>query len=70
MPTEGVGSEIVPDNKEIFHVVLKYSTKEKKEKEKNAGSRFKTETEINSSIICLLHALFRNKAAEMAQYYK
>ena len=35
MPTEGVGSEIVPDNKEIFHVVFKYSTKTKnKKKEK------------------------------------
>ena len=29
MPSEGVGSEIVPDNKGIFHVVLKYSTKTK-----------------------------------------
>lgn len=34
---EGVGSEIVPDNKEIFHVVLKYSTKKRKRKRKKRG---------------------------------
>ena len=41
MSTEVVGSEIVPDNKEIFHVVLKYSTKTKnKTKEKTSYCRF------------------------------
>lgn len=38
VPTEGVGSEIVPDNKER---VLKYSTKTKK-----GDFRFKTGIEI------------------------
>ena len=43
MATEGVGSEIVPDNKEM---VLKYSTKTK-----NEDCPFKTEIEIHFSIM-------------------
>lgn len=42
VPTEGVGSEIVPDNKKIFHVELKCSTKTKnKTKQKNVDCRFR-----------------------------
>lgn len=48
--TEGVGSEIVPDNEVIFHVLLKDSV------EDNADSAFKMVKKINNSIYFLYSA--------------
>jgi len=57
VPTEGVGSEIVPDNKDIFHVVLKYSTKtknktkQKKRREKQKNKNKNKQTKKNTRIV-------------------
>jgi len=61
VPTEGVGSEIVPDNKDIFHVVLKYSTKtknktkqNKRKEEKSKKTKTKTNKQKKPRVLSIL----------------